>query len=101
MEKCNPVSTPIDSCQHISQEMSAKTKQDKNIMSNVPYRQAIGSLLFLAMITRPDISFAVNLLSRYYENPGPLHWGAVKRILRYIKGTSEYTLVYGTNNETL
>lgn len=68
-------------------------------MCDVPYRSAIGSLLFLTMITRPDISFAVNLLSRYCENPGASHWGAVKRIFRYIRGTTNFKLTYGTNAE--
>lgn len=102
MENCNAVKSPLEPGQRISKEMCAKTETEKNMMSNVPYRQAIGSLLFLAMITRPDISFAVNLLSRYCENPGPSHWGAVKRILRYINGTKNYGVTYnGKSNEIL
>lgn len=70
-------------------------------MAGVPYRQAIGSLLFLSIITRPDIGFAVSLLSRYCENPGKAHWGAVKRIFRYLKGTMRYNLTYGATENGL
>ena len=56
--------------------------------------QAIGSLLFAAQITRPDISYAVNLLSRYGTNPGKAHWAAIKRVFRYLSGTIGKKLVY-------
>lgn len=46
------------------------------------------------MHTRPNIAYAVGIVSRYMERPTTLHYGAVKRILRYIKGTLEYGLVY-------
>ncbi|KAL0428305.1 UNVERIFIED_CONTAM: Retrovirus-related Pol polyprotein from transposon TNT 1-94 [Sesamum latifolium] len=46
------------------------------------------------MCTRPDLCFAVGMVSRYRSNPGPNHWVAVKRILRYLKGTSDLALCY-------
>lgn len=98
MENCNPVTSPLDPNQKISKEMCARNEAEKRVMIDVPYRQAIGSLMFLAQTTRPDISFAVNLLSRYCENPGSCHWGAIKRILRYIRGTADYRLTYGDND---
>lgn len=69
-------------------------------MKNIPYRAAIGNLLFLAIITRPDIIFAVNLLSRYCENTDKAHWAAIKRqSFRYLKGTRNMKLTYGQSNE--
>ncbi|GMP50698.1 hypothetical protein CsSME_00017211 [Camellia sinensis var. sinensis] len=50
------------------------------------------------MCTRPDICYAVGLVSRYQSNPGPAHWKAVKRILRYLKGTADYTLCYQSSD---
>lgn len=50
--------------------------------------------MYLAQCTRPDILFAVNLLSRFNTNPGPKHWEAVKHVFRYLKGTSKVTLQY-------
>lgn len=73
MESCNAVKSPLEPGQKISKKMCPKIEDEKRAMSDVLYRSAIGSLLFLAMITRPDISFAVNLLSRYCENPGASH----------------------------
>jgi hypothetical protein len=56
-------------------------------MRKIPYREAIGGLMYLAVATRPDISFAVSILSRFLDRPGILHWEAVKRIMRYLIGT--------------
>ena len=55
---------------------------------------AVGSLMYAMMCTRPDICFAVGLVSRYQSNPGIAHWKAVKRILRYLSGTADYGLCY-------
>ena len=63
-------------------------------MFNVPYSSTVGSLMYAMMCTRPDICFAVGLVSRYQSNPRREHWKAVKRILRYLKGTMDYCLCY-------
>ena len=52
------------------------------------YQAAIGSLLHLSLKTRPDIAFAVGCVARFCANPTETHWLAVKRIFRYLKGTS-------------
>lgn len=51
--------------------------------------------MYAALATRPDISFAVTLLSRFSTAPGKIHWDAVIRIFRYLKGTSDLWLTYG------
>lgn len=68
-------------------------------MKNVPYSSAVGSLMYAMVSTRPDIAHAVGVVSRYMHNPGKEHWNAVKWILRYLAGTSSYSLCYG--GETL
>ncbi|XP_036340184.1 secreted RxLR effector protein 161-like [Rhagoletis pomonella] len=90
----NPAAMPIDLNQKISAKMSPASEVDKQEMAKVPYMQAIGCLLFAAQTTRPDISFAVNLLSRFSTNPGKAHWAAVKRVMRYLKGTIKYGISY-------
>lgn len=60
-----------------------------------PYRQAVGSLMFAAIVSRPDISFAVGAVSRYLENPSSAHVNAVKRIIRYLNGTKNFGIEYG------
>ena len=58
------------------------------------YKSAIGSLLYLAGMTRPDISFAVNYAARFQSDPGTSHWAYVKQIFRYLKGTVNLGLMY-------
>jgi hypothetical protein len=60
----------------------------------VPYKQAIGSLNYLATRTRPDIAFAVNRAARAMQNPKEKDWIAVKRIFRYLQGTKNLSLRY-------
>ena len=55
--------------------------------------------MFLATVTRPDIAFSVGVFSRYAENPSKIHWNAIKRIIKYVKGTTEYGLIYKNNND--
>ena len=60
----------------------------------VPYRKLSGSLPWISMGTRPDISYAVNQCARYSSDPKPEHWTACLRILRYLKGTADHGLHY-------
>lgn len=62
---------------------------------NVPFREAVGSLLFLVTVSRPDISYAVNSVSRFLSNYNDSHWRAVTRIICYLKGTINLGIVYG------
>jgi hypothetical protein len=50
--------------------------------------------MYLASATRPDISFAMCKLSRFVSNPGDVHWRALKRVIRYLKGTMSYGIHY-------
>ncbi|XP_030970829.1 secreted RxLR effector protein 161-like [Quercus lobata] len=63
-------------------------------MARVPYASAVGSLMYAMLCTRPDICFAVGMVSRYQSNPGPVHWQAVKRIFRYLRGTLDLIVCY-------
>ncbi|KAK9687962.1 hypothetical protein QE152_g35890 [Popillia japonica] len=63
---------------------------DRPLSKSVPYREVIGSLLYLATISRPDISFAVNYLSRFNSKPMESNWKMVKRVFAYLKGTINY-----------
>lgn len=65
---------------------------------NVPYREAVGSLLFLATATRPDIAFAVNQVSRYLEKHDDSHWQAIKRIIRHLQGTANFGICFSANS---
>ncbi|GJR84705.1 retrovirus-related pol polyprotein from transposon TNT 1-94 [Tanacetum coccineum] len=67
---------------------------------NTPFC-AVGSLMYVMVCTRPDIAHAMSVVSRYMAHPGKEHWNAVKRIFRYLKGTSDVGLIYGGEREYL
>ena len=63
-------------------------------MTRVLYSNAIGSLMYAMMCTRPNIYYAMGLVSRYQSNLGRKHWNAVKSFSTYLKGTIDYSLCY-------
>ncbi|KAH9780527.1 hypothetical protein KPL71_008114 [Citrus sinensis] len=77
-----------------SKDQSPKTSEEIERMRRVPYAEAVGSIMYAMLCTRPDICFAVGMVSRYQSNPGPEHWTAVKHIMKYLKRTKNYMLVY-------
>jgi phosphopantetheinyl transferase (holo-ACP synthase) len=95
MDKSNSVSTPID-IGFIRQKYD-KTSSNEDTKW---YQQAIGSLLYAALLTRPDIAYATSMLGRYASNPGPEHIKAVKRVFRYLKGSLNYSITYSGDTKT-
>lgn len=67
-------------------------------MVNIPYMNAVGSLMYLATTTCPDIAYAVGVLARFNANPGMAHWSAVKHLFQYLRGTLDYKLTYGSDS---
>lgn len=94
LENCNPVKTLLDVNQTLIKDMSPKTAAEKKEMEGVPYREALGSLMYAYQGTRPDLGSAVTILSSFAENPGKAHWNALKRTLRYLKGTKDLRLKF-------
>ena len=84
---CKPSQTPYDPSVLV-RKFEGTTKDQ------LRYSQIIGSLMYLASATRPDIAFAVSKLSRFVSKPGDVHWHAVERVMRYLKGTMNYGLHY-------
>jgi hypothetical protein len=95
LEDCKPLAQPLDPHVQFSTDQCPTTIEEKAAMQVVPYREAVGALNWVAVGTRPDIAFVVGQLARFMENPGRVHWEAVKRVLRYLKGTRDWKLVYG------
>jgi hypothetical protein len=100
MQECNPASTPMSEKTRLSSSMSPVSAEEIAEMKRIPYREALGKLLYLSIATRPDISYAIGVLCRFSENPGRAHWTALKRVLRYLQGTSEYKLTYQPSSTT-
>jgi hypothetical protein len=94
MSDCHPVLTPMSPGTSLSKQMGPENAAEVDLMRNVPYLSAVGSLQYLATMTRPDIAYTVSYLARFNCNPGPKHWAAVKHLFRYLKGTLEYKLQY-------
>lgn len=90
-----PVSTPMAPNVHLSKSQSPESAADIARMHRVPYKEAVGSLMYAAMGTRPDIAFTVSTLAQFSQNPGWTHWEAVKRVFRYLLGTKTLCLIYG------
>ena len=89
MDKCNPVSTPMETnCKLLP------VQENENTVNIEEYRSAVGALNYIAMVTRPDIATAVAKVARFVQKPGNSHWTAVKRIMRYLRGTTDFGLVY-------
>ena len=64
-------------------------------MNMIPYASAIGSIMYAMLCTRPDVSYALSITSRYQSDPGMGHWVAVKNILKYLRMTKDVFLIYG------
>ena len=69
-------------------------------MRRVSYASAVGSLIYAMLYTRPNICYAIGIVSRYQSNPGPKHWNAIKHILKYLNRTNNYMLVYSGEDLT-
>ncbi|KAE8692624.1 Retrovirus-related Pol polyprotein from transposon TNT 1-94 [Hibiscus syriacus] len=94
MQDAKPVSTPLGVHFRLSKEQTPKKEEERAHMVNVSYASAIGSLMYAMVCTRPDIAQAVGVVSRYMNNPGKVHWEAVKWILRYLRGTTNKALCF-------
>jgi len=91
-----PCDTPADPAVILTKAMSPTTASDKAKMSKIPYREAVGTLLWLSLGTRPDICYAVSQVAKYNNCYGMEHWQAVKRIFRYLKGTMNLGLKFSS-----
>ena len=70
-------------------------------MSRIPYANIVGSIMYAMVCTRPDLSYAISLLSKYMADHCRDHWHALKWVLKYIKGTITKGLVFGGNDRPL
>jgi transposase InsO family protein len=96
MNECKPVGNPCNTNLKLSNSI-----EGEDVTGNVPYQQAIGALLFVAQATRPDIAFAVNNASRFNNKHNTQHWGAVKRIFRYLQKTKNYKMSFRNHEKDL
>eukprot|EP00253_Pinus_taeda_P024665 PITA_24665 len=89
-----PVKVPIPVGVKLSAEQCPKTQEEEEDMSRVPYASAVDNLMYAMVCTRPDITHAVGVLSRFMSKPRKEHWTVVKQVFRYFRGTIDYYLCY-------
>ncbi|KAH9767170.1 hypothetical protein KPL71_011175 [Citrus sinensis] len=95
MHEFKSVQTPLANHFKLSAAQCPQTDAEQGKMARIPYSSAVGSLMYAMVLTRPDISHAVSIVSRFMANPGYEHWRAVQWIMRYLKSTMEFGLLYG------
>ncbi|XP_063781305.1 uncharacterized protein LOC134929653 [Pseudophryne corroboree] len=100
MSDAKPVSTPIDKRIKMVNAMSPTSQEEIEEMREIPYQNAVDSLMYASIGTRPDITHALSRASQFAINPGRQHWIAVKRILRYLKGTKSLKLMFSKSKFT-
>ena len=101
LDELRPVSLPMETSIKLTSAQSPSSTEEIARMRNIPYHEAVGSLMYASLGTRPDITYAVQTVSRFTINPGAAHWEAVKKIFRYLKGTRELWLSYGGASKEL
>ncbi|XP_062538398.1 uncharacterized protein LOC134206688 [Armigeres subalbatus] len=90
METCKPSRTPMESNLRLEQALETQHL-------GKPYRELLGCLTYLVVTSRSDLGAAVSFFSQFQCNPSEQHWRHAKRMLRYLKGTLDYGLVYKRN----
>ena len=92
MENSESCPTPME------EGTNATLTKTEGCDENLPYRSLIGALMYLYQATCLDISFPINILSRFNNCYQQQHWKSAKRVVKYLKGTTNYKLCFGPNN---
>ena len=85
---------PILHIIYLSKDMCYMTQIERDKMKMIPYASTIRSIMYAILYTRPNVSYALSLMSRYQSNPGENHWKIVKNILKYLRRTKNFFPVY-------
>lgn len=99
MSNANPVATPAELNLKLTSNGGPIGEMSRRV--EVPYREAIGSLLYAVLGSRPDLAYIVSYLARYNEDPRQIHWNAVKRVFKYLTTTQTLGITYGPGGNKL
>lgn len=94
LASAKPVATPLAVGEKLSVDDQPSTEQEKDEMRLVPRKSAVGCLIYLNVWTRFDIAKATQYVAQHSQNPGKIHWSAVKRVYRYLSGTRHHGITY-------
>jgi hypothetical protein len=99
LEDVRATTTPLAPGCALSKTMCPRTEEERTLARRQPYRELVGSLMYLMVCTRPDIAFAISQLSRYTSNHGSGHWSALMHVIRYVKGSKGLGVTYRGNTQ--
>ena len=101
IKDAKPMGTLLSTHFKLSEDLFPYNDKEKDERIKIPYASTIGSLMYAMVCTCPNIAHSVGVVSRFLSNPRKQHWQAIKWILRYLKGTSNYCLRFGNSNIVL
>ena len=99
MLECTPKSIPLSPGADTSATKPAEVPLQPTY--KLRYQQAVGALLYISTVTRPDLAISVNILARNMSNPSMRHWLLLKGVLHYLAGTRNYGITYGKTSSGL
>ncbi len=99
MESSKKALLPMSHGVKLSKTQCPSTADERSRMSAIPYASVVGSIMYSMICTRPDVSYALSVVSRYQADPGEIHWTTAKNILKYLRSTKDVFLVYGGEDE--
>ncbi|XP_071632817.1 uncharacterized protein [Temnothorax longispinosus] len=94
MADAKAVSVPADP--HAILEL---VENEKEVENRSPYREAVGSLMFLSVVSRPDIAYAVNTVAKFLNKHNETHWRTVKQIFAYLNGSRDLGIIYSSGGK--
>ncbi|KAG7532793.1 Reverse transcriptase RNA-dependent DNA polymerase [Arabidopsis thaliana x Arabidopsis arenosa] len=97
MQDAKYAMTPLGAHMKLRAATEEQQANNEDFMKSIPYCNAVGSIMYAMIGTRPDLAYPVGVISRFMSNPIKEHWLAVKWVLRYIKGTLDIKLCYQKN----
>ena len=100
MKESKPKNTPMGT-RKVQKRMTEMSQNREIYIPNIPYREVVGSRFHLAGAPRPDIAYTVNILSRSQTKTTFRNWKGVKRMLRYLRGTTNVALTFRGNTDAL
>ena len=98
MENVKSAPTLLLTTTRLLHKDSPSTEDERKQNGKIPYASGVGSIMYAMVATQPDLAHVVGVVSRYMSNPGRKHWEAVKHIQRYLGGTKDARLTFGSNN---
>ncbi|KAK3009945.1 hypothetical protein RJ639_012117 [Escallonia herrerae] len=97
MLNATPINTPLGAHFQLPSQLCPSTEEDIEYISRVPYVNTVGCLMYAMVCTRPYISHAVSMVSKYVENLGNKHWDAIKWIFHYLAGPTNIGIMFDSD----